>query len=326
MPVVHFLNVRSGDCSIIKHTSGRISMIDVNNAAAVSQSKTSALAERARAATRGNFGQKSSPENPIEYMQRRKLTSIFRFILTHPDMDHMDGIEALFDEFSPPNFWDTANTCEKDTDDWSTSPYDEDDWTFYKSLRDGTADTKRLVYHSNESRKNFWKDDGLWVLAPSEALITSANEAQEWNDSSYVILYKTAPGWKILFGGDSHDATWEHILEEHKDLVTYIDVFIAPHHGRDSGRDFEFLDILKPKLTLFGNARSEHLAYDAWNSRDLPIITNNQAGTVIVDLESDNEKGDVYVTNETFARKVNSFTFQSSVHEGAWYYGTVRSE
>ena len=32
MPIVHYLNVKEGDCSIIQHGSGRISVIDVCNA------------------------------------------------------------------------------------------------------------------------------------------------------------------------------------------------------------------------------------------------------------------------------------------------------
>jgi len=46
MPVVHFLNVRSGDCSIIKHGSGRISIIDVNNASPARESEAGAVSER----------------------------------------------------------------------------------------------------------------------------------------------------------------------------------------------------------------------------------------------------------------------------------------
>ena len=77
------------------------------------------------------------------------------------------------------------------------------------------------------------------MLAPTEDLISAANEAEDWNDSSYVLLYNTN-GYKVLFGGDSHDATWEHILAEHEELVKNVDVLIAPHHGRDSDRDYEF--------------------------------------------------------------------------------------
>ena len=48
----------------------------------------------------------------------------------------MDGIEALFNEFSPINFWDTDNEKEMDESSWENSPYNEDDWKFYKNLRD----------------------------------------------------------------------------------------------------------------------------------------------------------------------------------------------
>ena len=85
--------------------------------------------------------------------------------------------------------------------------------------------------------------------------------------------------------------------------------------------------MLNPKLTLFGNAPSKHLAYDAWNSRELPVITNNQAGSIIIDFEIKFEgtKGHVYVTNESFAREANDATFESSVHKKSWYWGPVRS-
>ena len=66
----------------------------------------------------GNFQQKKYPVNPISYMNDRGISSIFRYVQTHPDMDHMDGIEALFDEFNPTNFWDTANTKEMQASSW----------------------------------------------------------------------------------------------------------------------------------------------------------------------------------------------------------------
>ena len=78
---------------------------------------------------------------------------------------------------------------------------------------------------------------------------------------------------------------------------------------------------MRPKLTLFGNAPSEHLAYGPWYNRDLPIITNNQANCVIIDTDVSNVMK-VYVTNETFARAENSQTFFSEKH-GGWYLRTV---
>lgn len=52
---------------------------------------------------------KKIPDNPILYLQKFSIKNIFRFIVTHPDMDHLDGIKDLFNNFSISNFWDTDN-------------------------------------------------------------------------------------------------------------------------------------------------------------------------------------------------------------------------
>lgn len=56
-----------------------------------------------------NFNQKAYPVNPISYLKKHGISAVFRFILTHPDMDHMDGIKDFFEEFEPINFWDIHN-------------------------------------------------------------------------------------------------------------------------------------------------------------------------------------------------------------------------
>lgn len=305
MPRVHFLNVRNGDCSIIQHASNRVTVIDVNNARNKNMEKASAyesVLTKLSAGAGGNFNQRSNPVNPIDYMRERGIDSIFRFILTHPDMDHMDGITDLFEAFPPGNFWDTANNCTKDKDGFDASPYRYEDWQYYQRLRSGKLESpKYLNYTAESERVSYWNEDGLSILAPTHALVRRANESGDYNDCSYVILYQTQSGRKVVFGGDSHDGTWSHILSAHSKWIQDVDLLIAPHHGRKSDRDYGFLDVLRPKLTLFGIARSEHLAYQAWNYRNLPYITNNQAGSVVVDLDD----GRVYVSNEAFARREN---------------------
>jgi len=143
MPVIHFLNVGEGDCSIIEHNSGHISVIDVSCAKTPLPLKEQLLTTvtKSERGGYGNFNQKKYPTNPISYMQKRGITSVFRFILTHPDMDHMDGIAAFFNTFSPTNFWDTDNTEEKNFDDGGNGGFQEEDWWFYKSLRDEKPET-----------------------------------------------------------------------------------------------------------------------------------------------------------------------------------------
>ncbi len=274
----------------------------------------------------GNFNQKDYPVNPILYMKAFGIQSVFRFILTHPDMDHMDGIEAFWKRFGPINFWDTDNTCDKDADFDNGSPYSADDWAFYKKLRAGRgpAGLTRLTLYSGNSGQYWNQDeagqsggDGLYLLAPTVDLVSHANDCEDFNDCSYVLLYRTGP-FRIVFGGDSHDTTWSHILANHKESVKNVDLLIAPHHGRKSDRNYDFLSVLQPKMTFFGNASSQDLAYSAWNYRKLPFITNNQAGSMIVYPNLTDSSLDLYVTNENFARTQNSHTFYSENLRG-WY-------
>ena len=123
-------------------------------------------------------------------------------------------------------------------------------------------------------------------------------------------------GCKVVFAGESHDKTWDHLISTQSPLIRNIDLFIAPHHGRNSGRDHGFLDIVNPRLTFFGNAPSEHLAYDAWRKRGLPYITNNQANCIICDFSFSFMP--VFVSNEAFARSRNRFTYYSELFD-AWY-------
>ena len=139
-------------------------------------------------------------------------------------------------------------------------------------------------------------------MAPDSKLVTNANDAEICNDASYVLLYRSAGG-KILIPGDAHDETWDYVVENFADDVADCSILFAPHHGRRSGCYFDFLDTVRPSLTLFGCASSGHLAYEKWRSRDLPVITNNQAGNVVLDISKG--KIDVYIENEEFAEAQN---------------------
>ena len=271
----------------------------------------------------GNFQQKKYPVNPISYLRERGINSVFRYVQTHPDMDHMDGIEAFFETFSPLNFWDTNNQEEKTFG--VGSQYKERDWRFYKQIRETNprSGPRRLVLNPASSGELYNQPnggDGLYVLAPTEALIAEANSTGDYNNASHVILYKTSGGHRVIFGGDSHDNTWDYILRHHERDVSNVDLLIAPHHGRKSARSYEFLDVLSPTLTFFGNARHEHLAYDAWNRRRLQKITNNQANCMIVDVGGIVMQ--LYVTHENFARVINPDTQYSDVFH-AYYVGPV---
>ena len=107
MARVHFLNVGDGACSVIEHEDKVVTMIDICG---------------------GKY--------PIDYLKRLSVNNIFRFILTHPDMDHLDGLAELSRTFKIYNFWDTKNNKEIDTSrKEQMGRFNPDDWKAYQQLR-----------------------------------------------------------------------------------------------------------------------------------------------------------------------------------------------
>lgn len=322
MSVIHFLNVQNGDCNIIEHNSGRITIIDVCCARKEKNNDEYSMETFdiiMNSNSSGNYRQKEYPENPIRYLKRIvKCSSIFRYIQTHPDMDHMDGIKDLFAEFDVLNFWDTKNNKKILSGDFNK--YRKEDWDFYQSIRKSTTDPKVLHLTDNSKGEFYCCDngDGLCILAPSAELIKKANDSKDYNELSYVLLYQTG-GKKIIFAGDSGEEIWNYIIKNYQSLVSNVDVLLAPHHGRKTGGNDFYLDILKPKLTLFGNAESKHLDYSSWNNRKLLKITNNQAGNIVLEIKDDEIK--VFVSNENFAKNFKNFKNLETIH--GYYIGSM---
>ncbi|AEI52158.1 ComEC/Rec2 family competence protein [Runella slithyformis] len=320
MPRIHFLNVLEGDCNIIQHDSGRVTVMDVSNAydsydtpeekaVKASQQRKEMLNRTNVPSGKTDYRQKQIPDNPIEYLKNNlNVSNIFRFIVTHPDMDHLDGIKDLYSAFSIQNMWDTDNDKYIDTNNYFAG-YNKEDWKFYTQLRTGKIpNTQRCTFYAGDSN-SFYAEDSIKILSPTPALVVNANRTKDYNDASYVLLF-TSPKkgggvWKFLFAGDSHDDSWNYILNNYRQDVSNVDVLFAPHHGRDSSRDYSFLKVLKPRLTLFGNADSKHLAYNCYPGPPTGIrITNNQAGYVILDVNE--SRLIVYVKHYDFARDFRS--------------------
>lgn len=308
---IHFLNVEDGDCSIIERPqSGRHTVIDICcGNIEEEQSEESLFSDSIFSSSgkpKGNFNQKSNPTNPIKYIQSLGLGDIHRFILTHPDMDHMDGLKKLFSSITVTNFWDTG--VNRAAPDFSKGKYNENDWKFYQQLvNKRVSDVKVISPKAGEKRKYWSYDDEysngdgdyLSIISPTNELVSKCSDNNP-NDASYVIVYRSSAG-RVIFAGDSEDGAWENILNNYESLVKNAAVLFAPHHGRASNRDWDFLDTVNPRVSFLGNAKSQHLGYKAWQNRNLTYFTNNQCGNVRIDFE--NKKVIVSIENYDYANQ-----------------------
>lgn len=257
---VHFLNVGKGNCSIIEHENGHVTMIDIDNS---------------------HIYENDAHTEPLEYLEDEiEPDSIHRFILTHPDMDHMSGLFDLDDNFEIRNFWDTDNDKEIGDGDWDITPYSKDDWECYQDLRDCDENPKcNIMFRGYEK-------DGLTVLSPSKDLQKYANETGDYHHSSYVIMFEFG-GKRILFGGDASKEAWDDILQNCGKSSLKADIFLAPHHGSKANVNEDVFKYIKPDYIIISVARGiEYDPYYKSLARE-EVLTTKYYGTIVAKIEDD---------------------------------------
>lgn len=322
---VHLLNVSPGDATLIRHADNKWTMIDICDGNY--QSEQPSIFDLRPTLARTNFKMTEYPTNPITYLKNLNVSNLFRFILTHPDMDHLDGFSALIDEVTPTNFWDSGVRRMKPDFGSNCSSYKEEDWNRYEKVRDDKEPNVSTGIRKEGSRFAFANknDDGvaggngLYILSPSSQLVKDANESEDFNDASYVILYRSAGG-KILFPGDAHDASWDYLINNKLSDIQSCSFLLAPHHGRDSDRDYSFLDHVKPQLTLIGCSELGHVDISQWTRRGLTYLTSDQAGNIV--LEITDKRIDVFIENEVFAKQ-HQQQYQIRNEQGYYYLTSI---
>jgi competence protein ComEC len=337
MAKVHIINVSPGDCTLIEHNSGRVTGIDICGGNLEVRQKAAAMEARATTLLDvlkeggnggGNYRMCERPSNPINYIQTHGIRKLFRFIVTHPDMDHMDGLSKLHEEVGFYNFWDTgARRNAPDFDGFFR--YSKDDWDLYQKLiKDGVGSVKVLkkiagdrFAYANEKDEEGKAADALYILAPSKDLLCDPNENDDINEASYVLQYYSNAG-HMIFPGDAHDASWEYVMKQNVSLKGKCSFLLAPHHGRHSDRSYDFLDFLQPKLTVLGCSPSKYIDYGQWSRRGLEILTSNQAGNIVLEVED--SYYDVYIENDDFSRDRGGNLFVRN-EQGFSFYKRVKT-
>lgn len=262
---VHFLNVGHGDSTLIEHPSGRLTLIDINNSQEPDQETIEEYAsEKPANPFQSLLGNTLNLEeakadaardltDPIAYIKAhypgRKL---FRFILTHPDLDHMRGIERLHSEIGFTNFWDIDHTKAKPSFRGSA---DRTDWAYYQKLRSGALGVEsRQFYRAhkgyalNRDENGNGVGDNIDILSPTKDLVQWCNQTEKSNDLSYVLSVAHA-GNVVLLPGDAEKTSWDRIVEHYGDKLKST-VLKASHHGRDTGFHLEALKAIAPRVVV----------------------------------------------------------------------------
>jgi beta-lactamase superfamily II metal-dependent hydrolase len=189
--------------------------------------------------------------NPIDYLNARfPNRAIFRYIQTHPDMDHMAGLHRLFGEREIANLWDTHHCIEKDEDAMRTGEVNHDiqDWHTYREMRKhqgGNPTVLRLTYGQTGS---LWTEDGISIWSPLDHR-HSQNAAANPNDLSYILRFQVGK-CNIVIGGDATEEMWDGLFRAWGGKVPKVHLLKASHHGRKSGYHREMVKAMNPDVTI----------------------------------------------------------------------------
>jgi beta-lactamase superfamily II metal-dependent hydrolase len=309
MPLkLHFLNVGQGDCTIIEFPSGRIGIVDIDNLKILDKSTRAEVIRSYRESR--EFLLKMAGTN-AEVLLREKLRQveekltdplayydirigadrdIFRFIATHPDMDHITGLHRLSQDNRKTivNFWhighDDFNLKEQSAEDWEQGRYDIRDWETYKKFRKSASDPKGQEKLRGVTGQ-YEAEDGVQLWAPTNALVDLAVERDAPNIASMILLI-TYQGRRIVLGGDATGAeSWSAIYSDTN--MTNITVLKASHHGRLTGYHQLSVKEMSPWLTITSVEDEEHDATPRYRQYSNRTVSLRKAGDITVTVADD---------------------------------------
>ena len=294
MSKIKSFSVGNGDMFYIRHNSDNLTIIDC------------CLAE-------------SSKQRIVrELASEQRQNDITRFISTHPDQDHIQGISYLFDQLRVTSFYCVKNAATKQV---RTA-----DFSRYRQLHNFTKKARYIHkgcrwkwMNVGDHRRGSAGLEILWPDRRNQHFQQALREAQRGgspNNISPIIQYSLNDGVRALWMGDLETDFMEAITSQV--VLPKADLLFAPHHGRKSGRvPKKWLDKIQPRIIVVGEAPSSDLSYySGYNT-----ITQNSAGDIVYDCHS--EQMHIYVENPRYsvdflqnARRGNRY--------GGYYLGSLR--
>jgi competence protein ComEC len=279
------LNVGAGSTTVIRSPSGNLTMVDLNDG----QEQRSYEPESSERCL----------TDPIAWCAANVGTSLFRFILSHPDADHMAGLRRLLLklDIETTNFWDLPHSRTRKEDDCRTEQAWHD-WALYEAFREGLAVDEiswpKRISPLRGNTNDFWTGDRIEILSPTPELVAAADEADEYNDASYVLRITHASS-RVLLAGDVEETAWQDMIDA--GLTLRANVLVASHHGRNSGFSEAAMELIRPEVVLISTAKlpPEHDALQDYERLAGNVFSTRLDGNIRVTMY---DTGQVVVVDE----------------------------
>jgi len=245
---VNFINVGQGDCILIEAPNNIDILIDGGGT------------------PQSDFDVGS--KIVIPYLRRKGINEVDLLILTHPHIDHLEGLLPVLKELKVDMVLDSGLTCD-------LSEYKE-----FISL----IIKKGIPYHKAKVGDNFIFSNNLEIFLLNPLYDSDFYKESDFNNASIVVKlsYKNAD---FLFTGDIEETAekkllvWQNILRS--------DILKVGHHGSETSTNLEFLDRIDPRIAVisvgknnFGHPSQKII--ERLEDNDIQIYRTDEDGTIII--------------------------------------------
>ena len=290
MTLIKSFSVGNGDMFYIKHASDNFSIIDCC------------------------LSDENKEDIVDEITEESKDKIITRFISTHPDEDHIQGLDYLDDNIKILNFYCVKNEATKEEETTAFKKYCElrdSDKAFY--LFKGCS--RKWMNQTDDERGSA----GINILWPEvtnkfyKDALEDAKNGESPNNISPIVKYSMNEGLTMIWMGDLETDFMNNIKDDLS--LPKCAILVAPHHGRNSGKvPQELLNDLDPEIIIIGEAPSSNLNY----YQNYNTITQNSAGDITFDCKPG--KIHIYVSNTNYSV---SFLDDENMNTYSGYIGTL---
>jgi len=245
---VNFINVGEGDCILIEAPGKTNILIDGGGT------------------PQSDFDVGS--KIVIPYLRRKGINKINLLILTHPHLDHLEGLLPVLEELKVDAVLDSGLICD-------LSEYEE----FISIIQ-----AKGIPYYKAKAGDNIIFNNSLEIFLLNPLYDIDFYEESDFNNASIVVklYYKNS---NFLFTGDIEREAekrllvWQNILNS--------DILKVGHHGSSTSTTVEFLDKVDPIIAVitvgknnFGHPSPKII--ERLEDKNIQIYRTDEDGTIVI--------------------------------------------
>lgn len=202
---------------------------------------------------------------PVEYLKTR-VNKLDIVVISHPHQDHITGLRDICEHFKPQHFWSCGRYFKPD-------PVFED-WEYYEKLRNSRVGfcIPKVI---RAGLKVQIGSSQISVLAPTSPYLEGTID--DVNNNGIVLAIVTGNS-KIVLTGDTQQEQWDSIPVDQFAGTT---VFLASHHGRESGFSDTVLRRMRPQRIIISDGEAADTDATSEYEKYAPVSTTRASNIVV---------------------------------------------